>query len=92
MSHCTSLWFPRYLFRVQVGLNLIQDHSGRVFQRKGTAAVTLKDVISNKEVSQLNLEVDEVLSNEILKFSSCTQSFHWDELHPFALSRWLQQQ
>ena len=35
----------------QVGLTFVQDHSGRVFKRKGTAAVTLKDVQANREVS-----------------------------------------
>lgn len=37
----------------KVGLSLVVDHSGKVFKRKGSAAVSLKDVAINKEVAQL---------------------------------------
>ena len=33
----------------------MQDHSGRVFKRKGTAAVTLKDVQANREASSCDI-------------------------------------
>ena len=38
----------------KVGLSFMQDHSGKCFKRKGTAAVSLKDVQSNKEATCLS--------------------------------------